>query len=85
AIQQDGNIAVMGTWDNNIWSWKLDWTVALNETDAELARDLHELIVQVGPNSNSSDRRKWKPNSVGLFSVRSAYEVQQSLTQTAPI
>ncbi|MCI18544.1 hypothetical protein A2U01_0039698, partial [Trifolium medium] len=36
-------------------------------------------------NRISSDRRKWLPNSVGFFSVRSAYEVQQSRIAVAAL
>ncbi|MCH90497.1 hypothetical protein A2U01_0011413 [Trifolium medium] len=76
-VKQDGYILDMGIWDNFIWSWKLDWTEALNDTDAETARELHALLEQVQPNCSSRDRRKWIPNSAGFFSVCSAYEAQQ--------
>ncbi|GAU13743.1 hypothetical protein TSUD_82520 [Trifolium subterraneum] len=52
----------------------------LNETEATSAHEMQELLVQIQPNSNNSDRRKWKPHATGLFSVRSAYETQLNQT-----
>ncbi|MCI05031.1 ribonuclease H protein, partial [Trifolium medium] len=49
------------------------------------AREPHALFEQVQPNSNISDKRRWKPNSVGLFSVSSAYEAQQNRIEAAAI
>ncbi|MCI07982.1 putative ribonuclease H protein, partial [Trifolium medium] len=75
----------MGIWDNFIWSWKLVWTEALNVSEAETARELHALLEQVQPKCSSRDKRRWIPNSAGFFSVRSAYEVQQSRLEVAAI
>ncbi|XP_045791248.1 uncharacterized protein LOC123885955 [Trifolium pratense] len=63
----------MGIWNNNMWSWKLNWM----EADIESLNELHQLLEQVRPNRASSDRRRWSSNSDGSFSVRSTYMVLQ--------
>ncbi|MCI81767.1 hypothetical protein A2U01_0103041, partial [Trifolium medium] len=63
----------MGTWVNNIWSWKFAWTVQLTET--ETAAELLLLLEQVQPCRDRVDRRRWIPNTAGFFSVQFAYAV----------
>ncbi|XP_045791751.1 uncharacterized protein LOC123886477 [Trifolium pratense] len=67
----------MGIWNNNMWSWKLNWMEALDDVDIESFNELHQLLEQVRPNRASSDRRRWSSNSDCSFSVRSAYMVLQ--------
>ncbi|CAJ2640794.1 unnamed protein product [Trifolium pratense] len=74
-VHQNATISTMGTWDNNIWSWKLDWTDLLTETETVAAAELFLLLEQVQPCRNIADRRRWIPNTAGIFSVQSAYAV----------
>ncbi|CAJ2644735.1 unnamed protein product [Trifolium pratense] len=77
STHKDACISNMGIWNNNMWSWKLNWMEALDDADIESLNELHQLLEQVRPNRASSDRRRWSSNSDGSFSVRSTYMVLQ--------
>ncbi|PNX64257.1 hypothetical protein L195_g053925, partial [Trifolium pratense] len=63
----------MGSWNSDTWTWNLLWTAEFTVTDAVTAADLLALLQQVRPACDSSDRRKWLPNTAGFFTVKSAY------------
>ncbi|XP_045798020.1 uncharacterized protein LOC123892259 [Trifolium pratense] len=77
STHKDACISNMGIWNNNMWSWKVNWMEALDDADIESLNELHQLLEQVRPNRASSDRRRWSSNSDGSFSVRSTYMVLQ--------
>ncbi|GAU43034.1 hypothetical protein TSUD_12890 [Trifolium subterraneum] len=84
---QNYSVSNMGKWDNNSWSWKLEWTSLLTEMESADAADLQLLLEQVQPCRDRNDRRKWIPNTTGLFPVQSAYIVLQKhsvLTKIEP-
>ncbi|PNX57946.1 hypothetical protein L195_g058946, partial [Trifolium pratense] len=59
---------------DNVVSWKLEWAAELNEIETESVRDLHLILQEVQPRLDVCDRRRWKLNNVGSFSVKSAYK-----------
>ncbi|GAU32181.1 hypothetical protein TSUD_68520 [Trifolium subterraneum] len=77
-LRQRAPVATMGSWDNNYWSWKFVWTATLTDTETAAAGELQLLLEQVQPSMDNGDRRKWIPNTVGFFSVQSAYTVLQN-------
>ncbi|MCH98029.1 hypothetical protein A2U01_0019028, partial [Trifolium medium] len=42
---QNAYISNMGIWDSNMWSWKLDWRIALDDEETESAIEMHQLLV----------------------------------------
>ncbi|PNX64830.1 hypothetical protein L195_g054221, partial [Trifolium pratense] len=68
----------MGSWNSDTWTWNLLWTAEFTVTDAVTAADLLALLQQVRPACDSSDRRKWLPNTAGFFTVKSAYTQLQN-------
>ncbi|GAU47952.1 hypothetical protein TSUD_06860 [Trifolium subterraneum] len=78
STQQHAMISTMGAWVNNSWSWKLDWSVPLTETEAAAAAELQLLLEQVQPCRDSEDRRRWIPNMAGFFTIQSAYVAIQN-------
>ncbi|PNX60283.1 hypothetical protein L195_g060109, partial [Trifolium pratense] len=75
----------MGSWDNNIWSWKLDWSVPLTESETSDAAESLLLLEQVQPRRDCIDRRRWIPNTASFFSVQSAYAHLQNSNNMAAI
>ncbi|GAU45816.1 hypothetical protein TSUD_115040 [Trifolium subterraneum] len=76
-VQRHANVSNMGSWDNNAWSWRLDWTAPLTETELADDAELRLLLEQVQPCRDNEDRRRWIPHTVGVFSVQSAYSMLQ--------
>ncbi|GAU47110.1 hypothetical protein TSUD_403430 [Trifolium subterraneum] len=71
--QPQALVSTMGTWDNNSCSWKLDWTAPLTAMEKVDVAELQLLLAQVQPRRDSNDRCRWIPNTMGLFTVQSAY------------
>jgi hypothetical protein len=76
-IQPNAHVSSMGEWLNNSWSWKFDWIETLTEEEEAAVGDLKLLLEQVQPCRDNKDRRRWIPNTIGLFSVKSAYAAMQ--------
>ncbi|MCI23323.1 putative ribonuclease H protein, partial [Trifolium medium] len=55
---QPANLSAMGTWDNNIWSWKLAWSVPITESETAAAAEFFLLLDQVQPRKDSIDRQQ---------------------------
>ncbi|GAU25113.1 hypothetical protein TSUD_274020 [Trifolium subterraneum] len=73
----NAHVSSMGEWLNNSWSWKFDWIETLTEEEEAAVGDLKLLLEQVQPCRDNKDRRRWIPNTIGLFSVMSAYAAMQ--------
>jgi hypothetical protein len=69
----DGNIAQMGTWEGEAWSWDLTWHSTLLQTEVEEAEYLMTLLQPIVPNKDKRDRRRWLESKDGVFTVHSAY------------
>ncbi|XP_057811338.1 uncharacterized protein LOC131025559 [Salvia miltiorrhiza] len=65
----------MGEWSDNGWEWRLLWNRDLREREelqlSELLSILNNHSLCVGKN----DEWRWKPNSNGLYTVKSAYKL----------
>ncbi|GAU13879.1 hypothetical protein TSUD_262060 [Trifolium subterraneum] len=58
--------------------YTVEWTEPLTESEAAADAELQLLLEQVQPCRDGEDRRKWIPNTVGVFSVKSVYTVLQN-------
>ncbi|PNX64230.1 heat shock protein, partial [Trifolium pratense] len=56
-----------------VWSWQ--WTEKLSSCDEQQLDELKNLLVDAIFPSNTQDRWCWVPDSVGLFSVNSCYNL----------
>ncbi|PNX57162.1 hypothetical protein L195_g050261, partial [Trifolium pratense] len=72
----------MGYWQDDEWYWRLEWTDSLMPVEVVEAESLVELLVDVRLVRGKEDRRKWMPDSSGLFSVRSTYSFLQNMSVT---
>ncbi|GAU40281.1 hypothetical protein TSUD_60720 [Trifolium subterraneum] len=68
----------MGNWENNSWHWKVEWTEPFIESETAADAEFLLLLEQVQPCREGEDRRRWIPNTVGVFSVKSAYTALQT-------
>ncbi|GAU49718.1 hypothetical protein TSUD_272780 [Trifolium subterraneum] len=57
--------------------WKEKWLGRKTEEEEAAVGDLKLLLEQVQPCRDNKDRRRWIPNTIGLFSVKSAYAAMQ--------
>ncbi|WJX63687.1 hypothetical protein P8452_48544 [Trifolium repens] len=73
----------MGKWNSEVWIWEFEWSVDLTETEAVSLIELLSLLEQVRPQQEGCDRRRWKPHSLGLFTVKTAYGAVQNSSQEA--
>ncbi|PNX55054.1 hypothetical protein L195_g048679 [Trifolium pratense] len=70
----------MGLWNNNMWSWKLNWMATLDDAYIESFNELHQLLEQdrrvgTAPDTHTvaALKRLWKnnvPSKVGVFGWR---------------
>jgi hypothetical protein len=67
-MQPDCTVSSMGKWTNDFWSWELMWSAELSDMEAETAAELQSLLVQVRPQQDVVDRRRWKAHKMGFFS-----------------
>ncbi|PNX74904.1 cysteine-rich receptor-like protein kinase, partial [Trifolium pratense] len=84
-VQPDGVISTMGLSVCDNWAWKLEWTAMLNVSDSENEQDLLLILEQVRPRRAVSDKRRWKPQAAGFFSVKTAYTTLQNRSSTIEI
>ncbi|GAU18465.1 hypothetical protein TSUD_366480 [Trifolium subterraneum] len=76
-IQSNANVSSMGKWLNDSWSWKFVWSESLTEAEEADVGELRLLLEQVKPCRENKDRLRWIPNTIGLFSIKSAYPALQ--------
>ncbi|GKV04738.1 hypothetical protein SLEP1_g16851 [Rubroshorea leprosula] len=74
-IGEDIKIGEMGEWCEGEWRWKTDWKRDLSRRAREDERLLLEQIAGVRIKKGIEDRRIWKHDGNGEYSIKKAYSI----------
>jgi len=62
----------MGQWREGTWEWSIMWRRDRFVWENEMEQELMQLLVGIAPKLSCLDKRVWRGDVDGLFSVRSA-------------
>ncbi|GKV36541.1 hypothetical protein SLEP1_g44662 [Rubroshorea leprosula] len=83
AEDKDALVKNMGEWRNGEWIWKWSWSRELLGRENTLVQDLNKLLQGSKLEQGQQDSWRWKYESKGTYSTKSAYTLLKSSNREA--
>lgn len=80
---KDSKIFELGEWIEGSWRWKFTWRRLMFEWETQLFEELNRYLGNFQPMPNLDDKCIWKASLDGMFTVKSAYDLQLTPNQQA--